>query len=94
MFGSIIILLSVPFTNTSKIRNTSFRPVFKLFFWALVIDFFILIWVGQQDMDIEIFQKLGVIATIYYFSFFILLPIIGYLETFMLKFTIKLQRFL
>ena len=89
MFGSIVILLTIPFTNTSKIRNTTFRPFFKFFFWALVIDFFVLIWVGQQDMDIKIYQKMGIVATIYYFSFFMLLPVIGYIEEFFLKYLIK-----
>jgi ubiquinol-cytochrome c reductase cytochrome b subunit len=90
MFGSIVILLSIPFTNTSKIRNTSFRPFFKIFFWLLVIDFFVLIWVGQKDMGILIFQKIGILATFYYFSFFIIiLPLIGYLETFFLKILIN-----
>ena len=85
MFGSIVILLTIPFTNTSKIRNTNYRPVFNFFFWVLVIDFFILLWVGQQDMDVKIYQKIGVLATIYYFLFFGLLPVIGYIEIFLLK---------
>jgi quinol-cytochrome oxidoreductase complex cytochrome b subunit len=89
MFGSIVILLTIPFTNKSKIRNTTFRPIFKLFFWLLVIDFLVLIWVGQQDMGIQIYQKIGVVATFYYFSFFICLPIIGYVETFFLKTLMK-----
>jgi len=85
MFGSIVILLTIPFTSKSKIRNTSFRPLFKLFFWVLVIDFFVLIWVGQQDMDVEIYQKIGVVATIYYFLFFYLLPVISLVEEFFLS---------
>jgi ubiquinol-cytochrome c reductase cytochrome b subunit len=89
MFGSIVILLSIPFTNTSKIRNTTFRPIFKLFFWLLVVDFLVLIWVGQQDMGIQIYQKIGIVATFYYFSFFLCLPIIGYVETFFLKTLMK-----
>lgn len=85
MFGSIVILLTIPFTNTSKIRNTNYRPVFNFFFWILIIDFFILLWVGQQDMDVKIYQKIGVLATIYYFLFFGLLPVIGYIEIFLLR---------
>ena len=89
MFGSIVILLTIPFTNGSKIRNTTFRPIFKMFFWLLVIDFFILIWIGQQDMNVLIYQKIGIVATFYYFTFFLSLPIIGYLETFFLKLLFK-----
>jgi len=89
MFGSIVILLTIPFTNTTKVRNTTFRPIFKIFFWLLVIDFFILIWVGQKDMSIIVFQRIGIIATIYYFGFFIMLPAIGSIETFFLKMLIN-----
>jgi hypothetical protein len=26
----------IPFTNTSEIRNTTFRPIFKICFWVFV----------------------------------------------------------
>jgi quinol-cytochrome oxidoreductase complex cytochrome b subunit len=43
MFASLLILLVLPLTDTSRIRGVVFRPIMKFFFWVLVIDFFILL---------------------------------------------------
>ena len=81
MGGALLVLLTIPFSNTSEIRSTRFRPLFKIFYWLLVSDFLILGWVGQKPVtDIYIF--VGQVATTYYFLFFvILLPLVGLLET-------------
>ena len=81
MGGALLVLLLIPFSNTSEIRSTRFRPLFKFFYWILVADFLILGWVGQKPVtDIYIF--VGQIATLFYFLFFIvLIPLIGLLET-------------
>jgi ubiquinol-cytochrome c reductase cytochrome b subunit len=50
MFGSLLVLFSIPFTSNSGIRNTSYRPLFKIFFWFFIIDFCFLIRVGQQPV--------------------------------------------
>ena len=81
MGGSILILLAIPFINTSYVRNTTFRPIFKIFFWIFIADFVILTWVGQKPVK-DTYILVGQIATVYYFLFFIvLLPIIGKIET-------------
>ena len=81
MGGSLIILFLIPFINTSDVRSTTFRPIFKIFYWLLVADFLILGWVGQKPVK-EIFVVIGQIATFFYFLFFvILIPVIGNLES-------------
>ena len=50
MGGALIVLFLIPFTNTSEIRSTTFRPIFKIFYWLLVADFLILGWVGQKPV--------------------------------------------
>ena len=62
----------IPFINTSQIRSTKFRPLFKFFYWLLVADFIILGWVGQKPVT-TIYVLIGQIATFYYFLFFIFL---------------------
>ena len=80
MGGALIVLFFIPFTNTSEIRSSTFRPLFKIFYWILVADFLILGWVGQKPVK-DIFILVGQIATVYYFLFFILLiPILGIIE--------------
>jgi len=80
MGGALLVLFLIPFINTSEIRSTTFRPIFKFFYWLLVADFLILGWVGQKPVtDIYIF--VGQIATIFYFLFFLIfIPLIGILE--------------
>jgi ubiquinol-cytochrome c reductase cytochrome b subunit len=81
MIGSILVLLIIPFINTSDIRNTTYRLTFKFFFWFFLIDFIILIWVGQKPVR-DNFIFLGQILTFYYFTFFlILIPLIGLVES-------------
>jgi quinol-cytochrome oxidoreductase complex cytochrome b subunit len=43
MAGSLLVLFLIPFTNTSPIRSTTFRPLFKIFYWLTVADFVFLI---------------------------------------------------
>jgi quinol-cytochrome oxidoreductase complex cytochrome b subunit len=81
MVGAILIMLLIPFTYTGYIRNTTYRPLFKIFYWLLVADFLTLMWVGQAPIT-DPFIALGQIASIYYFSFFLfLIPLIGIIET-------------
>ena len=80
MVGSILIMLVIPYTYAGYIRNTTYRPLFKIFYWLLVADFLTLMWVGQAPIT-DPFILLGQIASVYYFAFFlILIPIIGVIE--------------
>ena len=68
MFGSLIILLTIPFINSSEIRSTAFRPIFKVCYWLLVLAFLLLGWVGQCPVEYP-YTEIGVISMIYYFFF-------------------------
>ena len=81
MFGALIILFLIPFLNTSEVRSTTFRPIFKIFYWLLVSDFLILGWVGQKPVA-DMYIIVGQFATVFYFLFFIfLIPLIGIIES-------------
>jgi ubiquinol-cytochrome c reductase cytochrome b subunit len=81
MGGALVILFAIPFINTSEIRSSQFRPIFRVFFWLLVVDFLILGWIGQKPVESP-FVEVGQIATIFYFIFFIvLIPLIGIIES-------------
>ena len=81
MFGSILILFVVPWLDTSRIRSAVFRPVYKIFFWVLVVDCIVLGYCGSQHPEgiPLILSRLG--TAWYFFHFLILLPVIGWLET-------------
>nr|YP_009327192.1 apocytochrome b [Aphanomyces astaci]YP_009327206.1 apocytochrome b [Aphanomyces astaci]AOQ30604.1 apocytochrome b [Aphanomyces astaci]AOQ30605.1 apocytochrome b [Aphanomyces astaci] len=86
MFGSLLILLTIPFTNSSEVRSTVFRPIFKVLYWLLVVSFLILGWIGQMPVDYP-YTEVGIIAMIYYFFFFlIIIPFIGHLESYLIRY--------
>ena len=69
MLGSLLVLFLISFTNTSEIKNTTYRPLFKICFWMFIADFSVLMWVGQKPVrDWCIFT--GQMATVYYFFSF------------------------
>ena len=51
MIGAILILLTIPFTQSSEVRSSTFRPMFKVLFWIFVADFLILGWIGQMVVE-------------------------------------------
>ena len=89
MLASILVLLIVPFVNTSYIRNTTYRPIFKFFFWLFIADYIILTWVGQMPVK-DAYILTGQLATVYYFLFFIfVLPVTGKIETVLATWNVK-----
>jgi ubiquinol-cytochrome c reductase cytochrome b subunit len=81
MFAAIGILFLLPWLDTSKVRSARFRPIFKQFFWLLIIDVIILGWVGANPPQ-GMFILIGRLGTIYYFlHFLVIVPIVGLVET-------------
>ncbi|BDA85828.1 cytochrome b [Aureimonas sp. SA4125] len=81
MFGSIIVLFFVPWLDTSRVRSTSYRPMYRIFFWIFVVNAIILGWLGSRPAE-GIYPILALIGTIYYFAhFLLLLPLLGLIET-------------
>jgi len=90
MLGSVLILFSVPYLNTSIIRNTTYRPIFKIFFWLFVANFVSLMYLGQRPV-IDALVLLGQYETLIYFLFFIIIiPITGTFEHFLATYNVDL----
>lgn len=80
IFSSLLILLALPYLDTSRIRGAEFRPLIQFLFWCLVADFYMLGVLGSQHVE-DPFTTLGTICTIFYFAWFlVLVPIAGILE--------------
>ncbi|MGQ9371873.1 cytochrome b [Azospirillum sp. ST 5-10] len=80
MFGAIAVLFVLPWLDTSKVRSCKFRPIYRQFFWVLVLDALVLGYAGSQPAE-GIWLTIGRIATAYYFfHFLILLPVLGKME--------------
>jgi quinol-cytochrome oxidoreductase complex cytochrome b subunit len=85
MGGAIVILLFLPFINTSHVRSSAFRPLYRKFYWLLVADFLLLGWIGQEVVE-QPFIEIGQGATIFYFVFFLILfPLIGLIENSLMR---------
>jgi ubiquinol-cytochrome c reductase cytochrome b subunit len=78
--GSILILFFVPWLDRSKVRSTTFRPMYKPFYWLFVVNFLALTYLGAQPAE-GIYVILSKICTAYYFiHFIVVLPVVGRLE--------------
>jgi ubiquinol-cytochrome c reductase cytochrome b subunit len=81
MFSSILLLFFLPWLDKSPVRSGSYRPVFKRFFWLLVLDVLILGYIGGAPIS-PFRTALGQAAAAYYFlHFLVILPIVSALET-------------
>jgi ubiquinol-cytochrome c reductase cytochrome b subunit len=81
MFSSILLLFFLPWLDRSPVRSGVYRPVFKRFFWLLVIDVIVLGWVGGSPVK-PLTVAVGQIASAYYFlHFLVILPLVSAFET-------------
>ena len=81
MFTSILLLFFLPWLDKSPVRSGSYRPVFKRFFWLLVLDVLILGYVGGAPIS-PFRTALGQAAAAYYFiHFLVILPLVSEFET-------------
>ncbi len=80
MFASMGVLFILPWLDRSPVRSARFRPIYKIFFWFLVVDCVVLGIVGANPPEGH-WVTVGRIATIWYFvHFLILLPLLSRLE--------------
>ena len=86
MFGSVLILVLVPWLDTSKVRSARYRPIYKQVYWFFIIDCIVLGWVGFNSPDAMFmgavsFLRIGQVATAYYFlHLLVVMPVLGKLE--------------
>src|SRR3546814_2571296 len=77
MFAAILLLFFLPWLDKSPVRSGSYRPLFKQFFWLLVIDVLILGYCGGAPAE-EPYVRISQFASAYYFAhFLIVLPLIA-----------------
>ncbi len=80
MFGSIALLMALPWLDTSKVRSCKFRPIYRQFFWILAIDGLVLGYAGAMPAE-GAWLLIARVGTFYYFfHFLVLLPVLGKLE--------------
>jgi quinol-cytochrome oxidoreductase complex cytochrome b subunit len=80
MFGSIAILVFLPWLDTSKVRSGNYRPAFQVFFWVFIVNAIVLGWLGGKPPE-GLYVLASRLCTLYYFAYFIvILPLLGKFE--------------
>jgi ubiquinol-cytochrome c reductase cytochrome b/c1 subunit len=81
MFSAIAVLVFVPWLDTSRVRSAKYRPIYKWFFWLLVIASVSLGYLGAMPPE-GAYVTWSRIFTAYYFAhFLIVMPVLGLIET-------------
>jgi len=89
MFSAILALLSMPFTDLSRLRGIQFKPLSKIAFFIFAANFLILMQLGAKHVESP-FIELGQISTALYFAhFLIIVPITTLIENSLIDLTIN-----
>ena len=81
LFGSILILAFMPWLDTSRIRSSNFRPIYRAFLFAFFADVVVLGYCGSQEPQGAI-VLVSQLATAWYFIHLLLItPAMGFFET-------------
>jgi ubiquinol-cytochrome c reductase cytochrome b subunit len=80
MFGSILLLFFLPWIDSSPVRSSHYRPLYKKFFWVLVVDVIVLGYLGQAEVTPTVVLLSQLCAGYYFAHFLIILPIVSRIE--------------
>jgi ubiquinol-cytochrome c reductase cytochrome b/c1 subunit len=81
MFASIIVLAFAPWLDTSRVRSSKYRPLFKWAFWTFAFTCVALGYLGAKPAE-GIYTTMSQIFTVLYFSYFLVaMPVLGLIET-------------
>lgn len=71
---SILILFTLPFLDSRKIKRTQFYSIRKLLFWLLVNTIILLTWIGIRPVE-DPFIIIGQFLSLIYFLLYLINPI-------------------
>lgn len=73
---SILILIILPFSFNKKIQGIQFYPLNQILFWFIITTIFLLTWIGARPVE-NLYVITSQLLTIFYFSYFIINPILN-----------------
>jgi len=79
---AIVTLYIIPFLVKPEVRSTNFRPISRYLFWFILLDTFLLAYIGGKPVRYPYVQVGQLITIFYFFYFLIILPLVVRLEVF------------
>ncbi|MGE0844668.1 MAG: cytochrome bc complex cytochrome b subunit [Flavobacteriaceae bacterium] len=80
MFGAIAVLFILPWLDTSRVKSASFRPIYRQFFWILVLVCIGLGYLGAKPPEGGYVIAARILTAYYFLHFLVLLPLLGLFE--------------
>ena len=80
MFSSILLLMFVPWLDTSRVRSAKYRPIYKWFFWMFVISVIALGYLGSKPPEPPYVGWARFFTAYYFLHLLVILPIVGVIE--------------
>jgi ubiquinol-cytochrome c reductase cytochrome b subunit len=80
MFASIVVLVFVPWLDTSKVRSARYRPLYKQFFWILLLVCIGLGYLGAKPAEGGYVIAARILTFYYFLHFLVILPLLGFIE--------------
>ena len=81
MFGAIVMLVLLPWLDTSRVRSAVYRPVFKVLFWVFIACVIGLGYLGSQPPEGGAVLAARILTAYYFAHFLVILPLLGLFET-------------
>lgn len=82
---ALVVLMIIPYLVKFSLRSSTFRPFYKLLFWFMCFNVFLLSYIGGGPAE-DPYILVGQIATFFYFfNFLVTLPMIGLLEMILVR---------
>lgn len=81
MFSAIAVLFFIPWLDTSRERSTRYRPIYKWFFWFLVIACLALGYLGAKPPEGGYLYTARFFTAYYFIHFLVIMPVVGIIET-------------
>ena len=81
MFGAIIMLVILPWLDTSRVRSAVYRPIYKILFWVFIACVIGLGYLGSQPPEGGAVLAARILTAYYFAHFIVILPLLGLFET-------------
>nr|YP_009400210.1 cytochrome b [Zeylanicobdella arugamensis]AQT26248.1 cytochrome b [Zeylanicobdella arugamensis] len=74
-FSGILIMYTLPFIFKTNKNSLAFKYSEKMMYWFMISTFLVLTWIGGRPVE-EPFVIIGQMATVFYFSYFLINPLL------------------